>query len=457
MEQETGLTEGNGGLTVGWKSRKRLTTWQIIILGFSAFILFGACLLMLPISSRSGQVTPFSDALFTSTSAVCVTGLVVHDTASYWSEFGHVVLLVLIQVGGLGVVTVAAAIFIISGRRITLMQRSTMQEAIAAPQVGGVVRLTSFILRCTLAIELLGAAVMAPVFCRDFGIKGLWMALFHSVSAFCNAGFDLMGSRGEYSSLVSYAANPVINLAVAALIVVAGIGFFTWEDIRLNLWRVRRYRMQSKMILVTTGVLILLPAVYFFVREYKALPLGERLLAALFQAVTPRTAGFNTTDLTLLTEQGQFVIIALMLIGGSPGSTAGGMKTTTAAVLLTSALSVFRREESAHLFGRRISDGVVKQAATIFLMYIVLFFTGALAISIAEDLPMILCLFETASAIGTVGLSLSLTPGLSDFSRAILIFLMFFGRVGGLTLIFAALSETNKTSARLPQDKVTVG
>lgn len=437
--------------------KKKLTSFQIIVLGFSGVILFGTILLMLPFSSRGGTVTPVLDALFTSTSAVCVTGLVLHDTATYWSAFGQLVLLLLIQIGGMGVITVAASFAMISGRKISLMQRSTMQEAVSAPKVGGIVRLTNFIVKTTLAIELFGAAVMAPVFCRDFGAKGLWMALFHSVSAFCNAGFDLMGIRGAFSSLTGYVSDPVINLAVMSLIVVGGIGFLTWDDVRSNRLHWHRYRMQSKVILCTTAVLLVVPAVYFYFYEFPALEPGRRILCSLFQSVTPRTAGFNTVDLTSLRETGQSVIILLMLVGGSPGSTAGGMKTTTVAVLLATAFSTFRRKENAHFFGRRIDDDVVKNAATIGLLYIALFFFGGLAISMAEGLPMLTCLFEAASAVGTVGLSLGVTPGLGTLSRLILILLMFFGRVGGLTLIFAALSGTQKQVAKLPQEKITVG
>lgn len=437
--------------------KKKLTSFQIIVLGFSGVILFGTILLMLPFSSRGGIVTPVLDALFTSTSAVCVTGLVLHDTATYWSTFGQLVLLLLIQIGGMGVITVAASFAMISGRKISLMQRSTMQEAVSAPKVGGIVRLTNFIVKTTLAIELFGAAVMAPVFCRDFGAKGLWMALFHSVSAFCNAGFDLMGTRGAFSSLTGYVSDPVINLAVMSLIVVGGIGFLTWDDVRSNRLHWHRYRMQSKVILCTTAVLLAVPAAYFYFYEFPALEPGRRILCSLFQSVTPRTAGFNTVDLTSLQETGQSVIILLMLVGGSPGSTAGGMKTTTVAVLLATAFSTFRRKENAHFFGRRIDDDVVKNAATIGLLYIALFFFGGLAISMAEGLPMLTCLFEAASAVGTVGLSLGVTPGLGTLSRLILILLMFFGRVGGLTLIFAALSGTQKQAAKLPQEKITVG
>ena len=435
----------------------RLTTSQCIILGFFGMILLGTFLLMLPFSSRAGAVTPFGDALFTATSAVCVTGLVVYDTAAYWSVFGQTVIIILIQIGGMGVITVAASFALISGRRISLMQRSTMQEAISAPKVGGIVRLTSFIIRISLLIELLGAVAMAPVFFRDFGPKGLWMALFHSISAFCNAGFDLMGTSAPFSSLTGYTAEPVINVIVMLLIVIGGIGFLTWDDIRAHKLHIHQYRMQSKVILCTTAVLLLFPALYFFFFEFSALAPEERILASLFQSVTTRTAGFNTADLTALSEPGRYIMIALMLIGGSPGSTAGGMKTTTIAVLFASAISTFFRKEYAHFFGRRIDDGVIKNAATILLMYLSLFFFGGLAISIIEGAPMLGCVFEAASAVGTVGLTLGLTSHLGLVSRGILIVLMFFGRVGGLTLIFAALSGTAKNVSKYPQEKITVG
>ena len=429
----------------------------VLAVGFALTILVGALVLMLPVSAADGQITPFLDALFTAASASCVTGLVTVSTAVHWSVFGKCVILLLIQIGGMGVITVAASFAMISGRKISLMQRSTMQEAISAPKVGGIVRLTGFIVRVTLVMELLCAAVMAPVFCRDFGKKGLWMALFHSVSAFCNAGFDLLGVRTPFSSLTSYAANPVINFTIMFLIVFGGIGFLTWDDIRTNRLHLHKYRMQSKVILCTTAVLLIVPAMYFYFFEFADLTRKERLLSSLFQAVTPRTAGFNTVELTDLSEAGQFITIALMLIGGSPGSTAGGLKTTTIAVLLTTAISTFRRRENAHLFGRRIDDDVVKNAATISLMYITLCCTGGLIISVSEGLPMLTCLFETASAVGTVGLSLGITPELNLLSRSVLILLMFFGRVGGLTLIFAALSSAQKKVSKLPKEKITVG
>ncbi|MDO4328959.1 MAG: potassium transporter TrkG [Lachnospiraceae bacterium] len=430
----------------------------MIILGFAAVILLGSLLLMLPISTRNGQGASFPDALFTATSAVCVTGLIVQDTATYWSFFGQIVIITLIQIGGMGVVTIAMALFAVSGRRISLKQRSTMQEAISAPKVGGIVRLTGFIIRMTILFELAGAAVMAPSFCSEFGLlKGLWYALFHSISAFCNAGFDLMGSKMPCSSLTYYADDPAINLAVMSLIVIGGIGFMTWDDIKINRQNFRRYRMQSKVILITTLLLILLPALYFFLFEFSNAPLGRRTWLSLFQSVTPRTAGFNTADLTQFSEAGVAIMIILMLIGGSPGSTAGGMKTTTLAVMFSASLSVFRRQEHPHFFGRRIDTDTVRNTLTILTMYLVPFLTGSFLISRMERLPLLTCLFETASAIGTVGLTLGITPDLGLVSQGILILLMYFGRVGGLTLIFAALSGSQSQTARLPLEKLTVG
>ena len=395
--------------------KRRLSSFQIIILGFAGVILLGALLLMLPLSTTAGCVTPFHEALFTATSAVCVTGLVVQDTGSYWSGFGQAVILTLIQIGGLGVVTVAASVALLSGRRISLMQRSTMQDAISAPKVGGIVRLTRFILRGTFLIELVGALVMLPVFCRDYGWHGIWMAVFHSVSAFCNAGFDILGTNNNlYPSLTGYVQNPVINITIMLLIITGGIGFLTWDDICENKLHFHRYRMQSKVILVTTLTLIVLPALFFFFADFDALPLGERIQAA-------------------------------------------GMKTTTLAVLLANAAATFRQRDSAQLFGRRIDCGAVKTAATILTMYLALFFGGGVFISVYEDLPLSSCLYEAASAVGTVGLTLGITPQLHIPSQMVLIALMYLGRVGGLTLIYAAVSSKKTGSAKLPQESITIG
>ena len=440
------------------RRKRRLSSFQIITLGFAGVILLGALLLMLPISTTGENVTPFNETLFTATSAVCVTGLVVQDTGSYWSTFGQAVILALIQIGGLGVVTVAASFALLSGRKISLMQRSTMQDAISAPKVGGIVRLTRFILRGTFLIELLGALAVLPVFCRDYGWRGIWMAVFHSISAFCNAGFDILGTESNrYPSLTGYAGSPVINITIMLLIVIGGIGFLTWDDICENKLHFHRYRMQSKVILVTTGLLIFLPAVFFFFSDFSALPAENRLLASFFQSVTPRTAGFNTVDLPAMSGASLGVMILLMLIGGSPGSTAGGMKTTTLAVLLSNAAATFRQRDSAQFFGRRVDGSAVKTAATILTMYLALFFGGGVFISVYEDLPLSACLYEAASAVGTVGLTLGITPQLHIPSQMVLISLMYLGRVGGLTLVYAAVSTKKAGSAKLPQESITIG
>ena len=438
--------------------KNRFTSFQIIIGGFIAVILIGALLLMLPVSSKAGIITPFNEALFTSTSAVCVTGLVVQDTATYWSWFGQGIILVLIQIGGLGVITIAVSFALLSGRKISLMQRSVMQEAISAPKVGGIVRLTGFVLKGTFLVEFTASIIMMPVFVKDFGVKGIWMAIFHSISAFCNAGFDLMGTENaKYASLTSYISHPLINITIMLLIIIGGIGFLTWEDILKNKYRIKSYRMQTKVILTTSFLLILFPAFFFFFRDFADMPMQERIFSSLFQAVTPRTAGFNTADLTMMTKDGLGIVIVLMLVGGSPGSTAGGMKATTLAVLIANTLACFRRKEDAQMFGRRIETSTIKNAATIFMMYIIFFFGGAIVISAVEGLQFSTCLFETASAIGTVGLTLGITPELGVISQTILMILMFLGRVGGLTLIYAALSGSGKKISKLPQEKMTVG
>ena len=439
-------------------NRKSMSSFQVIIFSFLGLILIGALLLMLPISSRERCVTPFSDALFTAVSSTCVTGLVVKDTATYWSLFGQTVILILIQIGGMGVITIALAIMMASGRKIGLWHRSTMQESISAPQVGGIVRMTGFILKTSALIELIGAALLSPVFFRDFGFfRGLWYSLFHSVSAFCNAGFDLLGVRGQFSSLTTYGDDVYLNTVIMLLIVTGGIGFLVWSDIATYRQHLKRYSLQSKVVLLTSALLILLPAVYFFFCEYGELRFGDRLLSSVFQSVTTRTAGFNTTDLSQMDESGTAVMIFLMLIGGSPGSTAGGMKTATFAVLFLAAVTVFSRRNDVQCFKRRISDETVRSAGAILFMYLVLFFTSGIIISRTEGLPLLTCLFETGSAIGTVGLTLGITSKLSLLSRVILMALMFFGRVGALTLIYAALPSVSSRNSRLPLDKISVG
>lgn len=440
------------------KSNRTTSSFQVILLGFLGLILLGALVLTLPACSRERVWTPFWDTLFTAVSASCVTGLVVLDTATHWSTLGQLVILILIQIGGLGVITVALTFFRLSGRRISLAQRNMMQQSISAPQVGGIVRRTGFILTGSLCFELGGALLLLPVFARDFGFwKGLWYSVFHSISAFCNAGFDLMGVREQFSSLTSYADNAWVNCVIMALIIVGGIGFLVWEDLRQNGLRFRRYRLQTKLVLVTSAVLILGPAILNFLLEYRELPLRERLLASFFQSVTTRTAGFNTTDLTKMSEPGILQMIFLMLAGGSPGSTAGGMKTTTVAVLFLAGLTVFRRRDDVDCFRRRIGQDVIRNAGTILFLYLALFSVGSAVLCRVEKLPLLSCLFETGSAVGTVGLSLGITPGLHLPSKLVLMALMFLGRVGALTLVYALLPGGKNPPGRKPLEPVTVG
>ena len=445
-----------------WKS-ERVSPARVIIFGFLALILLGTALLMLPVSTRERVGASFFDALFTATSATCVTGLVVHDTATYWSGFGQAVILFLIQVGGMGVVTMAVAIFIFSGKRIGLKQRWVMQESISAPQVGGIVRQTRVILKTAFAIEGVGALILAVRFCPEFGPgRGLWYAVFHSISAFCNAGFDLMGTQAPFSSLTGYTGDAAVNATVMLLIVVGGLGFLTWQDVSAHRFRFKEYRLQSKLILVTTAGLLLFGFLFFLLYEFRLpqwdnLPPSEKFLAAMFQSVTPRTAGFNTVDLARMSEPSKLLTILLMLTGGSPGSTAGGFKTTSFAVLMLSAIAVFRKRPSAQCFGRRVQDGVLQSACAIFLLYLLLFLAGGIVICCIDQVPLMDALFEAASAIGTVGLSLGSTARFSLPCRMILVFLMYFGRVGGLTMIYAFTAGSRAISSQFPQEQVTVG
>ena len=438
---------------------RQLDSSQIITLGFLTVILFGAVILSLPICSADFTFTPFVDSLFTATSAVCITGLTAVSTAYHWNILGKLIILMLIQIGGIGFMSMVTMLFIAVGKKITLKERIVIQESFNLSQRHGLVSFTIYIFKFSFVAELIGAFFLSLRFIPQYGfVRGIFYGIFHSVSAFCNAGFDLLGTKWHpFVSLTSYAVNPVINIVIMLLIIIGGIGFFTWEDIYLHKFHFKHYHMQSKVILTTTLCLILLPAVFFFFQDYGNLSGIHRLLASLFQAVTPRTAGFNTTDLSMLTGASKAMMILLMLIGGSPSSTAGGMKTTTFALLLLNVLATFQSCDDVTAFGRRIDASVIKNATTIAMMYFILFFAGGMTISVYEGLPLSSCLFEAASAVGTVGLTLGITPKLHILSQIILIILMYLGRVGGLTLIYAVFSDKNKRKARLPLDKIIVG
>lgn len=435
---------------------------QTIALSFAFIILAGAVLLTLPISAKSGESTPFLDALFTSASATCVTGLVVHDTYTYWSNFGQGVILLLIQIGGLGFMTMAILFSMIIKRRIGLKERVLMREAVNTLSVGGIVRMTRRVLIGTLLFEGVGAVLLSFRFCPEMGFwTGIANAVFHSVSAFCNAGFDLMGRFGEYSSLVRYVQDPLVNLVIMALIIMGGIGFFVWDDLWRNRYHLHKYQLHTKIVLAVTALFIILPAAFIYITESFAslenLTPGTRVLASLFQSVTARTAGFNTVDLTALRESSQFIIIFCMFIGGSPGSTAGGIKTTTFGVLILSILSVIRRKEHMNIFGRKLEEGLAKKANAIMMIYLAIVMTAVMILSFTETFPLKNILFEVFSAIGTVGLTLGITPDLSEIGKVIILSLMYFGRVGILTITFAFALSREPVPVQLPVEKIMIG
>lgn len=436
----------------------KLNISQIILLGFAGVILLGAFLLMLPISSKAGVWTNPLDCLFTSTSAVCVTGLIVHDTATYWTVFGQFVIILLIQIGGLGVITVSMMLALIAGKKIGLRQRSMMQSASSIPTIGGIVKMTKFILGGTFLIEAIGAVLMAPVFIKDFGwLQGIGYAVFHSISGFCNAGFDLMGVRQPYSSLTSYSDNTIINVTIMALIAIGGLGFVVWKDVLTHKFHFKQFKLHTKVVLVTTGLLILIPAMYFYFIEFTEYSGKERWLVSFFQSVTPRTAGFNTADYSTMSDTGILLSTLLMMIGGSPGSTAGGFKTTTFTIFICLLIATVARHKNVTVFKRRIALEIVRDAVALMGIYFTLLILGSCIICTVEGVTMMQSLFECASALGTVGLTTGITPTLSALSKVILISFMYFGRVGGLTLIYAAVRRENTHAGQAPEEGIMVG
>lgn len=439
------------------KYGRSLSPAQIIVYSFALFILAGTALLMLPAATVDGAGATFTDALFTIVSAVCVTGLSVQDTGTYWTFFGQAVILFAIQVGGLGVVTAAISLTVFSGRKIGLMQRNTMQEALAAPQLKGIVQLVLFILKYVAIIELVGTLLLYTVFAPQYGwVTGWWYAMFHAISAFCNAGFDIMGPAGG-GSLTTYEFNPVVNTVIMLLIIIGGLGFMTWADVRTHGFHIRAYRLQSKIILIMTAVLIIVPTLIFYATEFGQNHNTMYLFPAMFQAVTTRTAGFNSVDLMTLSESNRAILILLMLVGGAPGSTAGGIKTTTAFALLASVWAMMRRSSDISCFGRRISEDTLHKATVLFMMYLLLIIFSTIFISALDDFSILDSCFETVSAIATVGLSIGITDQLSTLSKYILIFLMFFGRVGALTFVFAVHSKFDGTRSHYVKEDVVIG
>ena len=441
-----------------------MSAQSIIALGFLAIILIVTALLMLPVSSAAGTMTDPLTALFTATSAVCVTGLVVVDTATHWSLFGKLVLLTGIQIGGLGVMTVMALVSMLLGQRIGLRQRTLLQESVASLHIGGIVRLVRRAMIGTALVEGAGAALLAFRFVPKLGwARGLAYSVFHSISAFCNAGFDLMGTiSGPYSSLESFVSDPLVNLTVIALILVGGIGFFVWDDLIECRFRWKRMQLHTRLVLLLTVFLTLVPAALFYAFErtnaMAELDAGGRVLASLFSAVTPRTAGFDTIATAELSDASSLLTLLLMLTGGNPGSTAGGAKTTTMLMVALLAVSMLRREEDVHILGRRIDAGLMRRACSIVVIYVSLALVSTLAIcALQPELALKDVLLEVFSAVDTVGMTTGITRQLGTIPRLIVIALMYAGRLGSLT--FAILIAHRRTPApvQYPAGQLLIG
>ena len=447
-----------------YKIIKKMSPTQLILSGYCLVILIGTLLLSLPIATKGPGATSISDSFFTATSATCVTGLIRFDTFTHWTVFGQLVILAMIQIGGIGFMSVAIMVLLLARKRITLSQRALMQNSISAPQIGGIVQMTQFIVGGTFLVEFVGAVLLSFAFVPMFGWgQGLYFSVFHSISAFCNAGFDLMGGRyGAFASLTGMSGLGYVNFVLMLLITVGGLGFFVWYDMGEKKGRFSRLNLQSKMVLTISTALILIGAAALFVLEYDSeafrhLSLGEKVWASFFQSVSARTAGFNTVDLGALSEPGKFVMICLMYIGGSTGSTAGGMKTTTFWILCLSIFTTFFRKKNVEVFGRRMEENVTRTASCVFMIYILGTSISAVIVSAVEKVPMITALFETVSAMATVGSSFGLTPNVSMFTKLLLAFLMICGRVGSVTMLMVFSSEKKVISSRLPLDKVQIG
>ncbi len=436
---------------------------QIIALGYFSLILIGTILLLLPIATNKGESTNLLSALFTATTSTCVTGLVVVDTGTHWTIFGQLVILVLIQVGGLGFMTMGVVFAMFLKKKISLSIRGLVQESMNANQLGGMVKLVRNVFIRTLIIEGIGAALLAIRFIPQFGFfRGLYYSIFHSISAFCNAGIDLMGSvSGEYSSLVDYVGDPLINFVICGLIIVGGIGFLVWDDIAKNKLKWRKYALHTKIVLSVTLSLLVAGTIGFYLLERNNtladMNIAEGLLASFFSSATARTAGFNTTDTAALTSASKLLTILLMFVGGSPGSTAGGVKTVTVMVLLVYVWSNLRASKSCNIFGRRLDDDNIKKASNVVIISLLMAMAAALAVSSMQAIPMEDIMFEIFSAIGTVGMTTGITRSLTTASRLIIILLMYCGRIGSMSFALSFTERRKVAPVSLPVEKVMIG
>lgn len=433
-----------------------------IAIGFFIIIIVGTFLLTLPISGRRGEWTNPVDALFTATSATCVTGLAVFDTYQYWSVFGQIVIITLIQIGGLGFITFGVGFSIFFKQRIGLARRNLIQESVSALKLAGVVKLVRKIIIGTAIFEGIGAVVLAIRFIPKMGFAvGIYNAVFHSISAFCNAGFDLMGRYEEYSSLTAYSGDIVINITIMLLIIIGGLGFIVWDDIWHNRLKFRKYSLHSKIVIISTTVLVFGGAILFGIFEHNNTMAGmnpvETVLASLFASVTTRTAGFNTIDLGAMTQSSKLLTDVLMFIGGSPGSTAGGIKTTSIVVMICYIGANLNGIQGVNILGRRISEEDVKKASVVMGINMGIAVVALIAITAVQPFNMDDLLLEVFSAIGTVGLSTGLTRQLTTFSKLVIIFLMYCGRIGSTTFATSFIGNKRRAPVQYPVEHINVG
>ena len=436
---------------------RSLSYSRIIAIGFLIMILIGTALLMLPISSSDGSGASFSDAFFTAVSAQCVTGLVVRNTAAEWSLFGQLVILFMIQTGGLGFITIGVFLSIVLKRKLTLRQRGLFQESMNMLEISGAAKLTKEIMAGVFIVEGVGAALLTLSFLKTESVgRAIYFGIFHSISAFCNAGFSI--APGD--SLCDYTKDPLLNITVMALIVLGGLGFIVWDDVRRNKFKFKRYKLHSKIVLSSTALLIILGALMLLFTERNGvladMGTGERITAAFFGSVTARTAGFNSVDVGAMSEAGKLTTIILMFIGGSPGSTAGGIKTTTFVVMIVFLIANFKRG-GVHIFGKRLEDDSVRKAATVFSTNLCLVLISSLAITAITSLKLTDVIFETVSAISTVGMTTGITSSLGSVSQFIVAILMYMGRIGSLTFAVSFFEKKKRAAVGYAAEKIAIG
>ncbi len=444
------------------KLKGKLTYTRFIGFGFLAIILIGGLLLSCPFASKSGQWTPFLDSLFTSTSATCVTGLIAYDTYTHWSLAGQIIILLMIQIGGIGFMTVASLFSVAMKKQIGIKEKRLLMQSAGNTEMGGIVGLIKRMALLTFTFEGLGALVLSFTFCKDMGFwKGIYNAIFHSVSAFCNAGFDLMGRYEQFSSLTHYKDNWAVLLPIALLIIFGATGFLVYNDLWAAKFRIKKVHLHTKIVLSVTAFLLIAGTILMFIMErnytLKGLSFDKQILLAFFQAVTPRTAGFNAVDLSQMSEGSSFLTIVYMFIGGNPGGTAGGVKTTTVFVLVMVVVAVIKHSNGVNVFKRRIDESSVRQAGAIATVYMLMFAVATIALLIIEPVSIKEALFEVVSAGGTVGLSLGLTPSLQPLSKIIIMLLMYGGRVGVLSLIFMLAEKIHGAETDRPTEKILIG